>query len=144
MKIEAGKYYRTRDGRKVGPAEHLPIIPHSEWKFKFDGLLYREDGTWGLKPSLPSPGDLIGEWADPAPEAPSPVRTTTKTVTEIVPGTYGPLHVQDIADGAVSIRFAELSALCCVWLSSEQLIGISTTAKTLADALDRIKAERQP
>lgn len=78
VKLEVGKFYRTRDGRKVGPL--------SPWQGKDDpwpfSAVYGEcsrasfsasgvacDGPWpeGLKPDL----DIIAEWTDEAAAATS-------------------------------------------------------------------------
>jgi hypothetical protein len=70
MKIEAGKYYRTRDGRKVGPMSN-DMCP----EFVFDGELEDEFLRWfsdGLyRVSGAHHLDLIAEWTD-EPEAPKP------------------------------------------------------------------------
>lgn len=58
LKIEAGKYYRTRDGRKVGPMR----ANLSEWSapsergalWHSDGRRFTSDGTY--------PSDLVAEW----------------------------------------------------------------------------------
>ena len=68
MQIEAGKYYRTRDGRKAGPAvkrhdgEYGLSVPWPEGDYFYssDGkscLGYRSD-------------DLIAEWTDEPHETP--------------------------------------------------------------------------
>lgn len=73
MRIEEGKYYRTRDGRKVGPAKKL-----YGGRFEFDGAhshCHASDGKYlGRDSSL----DIVAEWTE------GPVRT----VQQIVPGTY--------------------------------------------------------
>jgi len=67
MKIEAGKYYKTRDGRKVGP------MAKTKWPKIMRGCIFlfnKSDGTHGDRddsnpvifndPNL----DLIAEWTD--------------------------------------------------------------------------------
>ena len=77
LKIEAGKYYRTRDGRKVGP---LMARNNDSYAFAADiagdiGIrIFQKDGVhgsrWiGNKPNL----DLIAEWVDEPVKAASPV-----------------------------------------------------------------------
>lgn len=77
IKIEEGKCYRTRDGRKVGPM--MPVNPGigyaREWTWTDDptgGLrtggnvanyLWRDDGTESAL-RTPSPRDLVAEWTD--------------------------------------------------------------------------------
>lgn len=85
MKIEAGKYYKTRDGRKVGPIQRAGSGKvHHYWH---DGASFLGQFTnnWSRKGYSSSyPGlDIISEWQD----EPSPIRTVTRK--EIVPGVYG-------------------------------------------------------
>ncbi len=59
IKIEAGKFYRTRDGRKVGPM----VASNSRWPFKtngHNGAYYNADGSCPYFSNL----DLIAEWID--------------------------------------------------------------------------------
>ncbi len=86
LKIEAGKYYKTRDGRKVGPMVKWRDTVDNPWEqkggsceFDSDGDLWADDGT--SKYNCP---DLISEWQD---ETPSPIRTVTRR--EPVQGNYG-------------------------------------------------------
>ena len=68
MKIEAGKYYHTRDGRKVGPmVEECPRW--SEWPFDVQNededdpisvCLWKDDGICDEG----SQYDLVAEWTD--------------------------------------------------------------------------------
>lgn len=63
IKIEAGKYYRTRDGRKVGPIEQNGFAELHIWREKLgDGNSWRYDGGHNSEPSQ----DLIAEWTDEA------------------------------------------------------------------------------
>lgn len=65
MKLEVGKYYRTRDGRKIGPLADWNLLG-SAYKWRWGGLLWMLDGTafGGDNPHQ----DLIAEWSDAAPE----------------------------------------------------------------------------
>lgn len=84
MKIEAGKYYKTRDGRKVGPAV-LRNSLHNIWPWYVgDEALRRNDGKVGGNGTFSESFDLISEWKD---ETPSPIRTVMRK--EIVTGNYG-------------------------------------------------------
>jgi len=63
MKIQQGKYYRTAEGRKVGPAEQRNEENSYPWHIPLDGspLYYREDGT------LCTDNEdwrIVGEWGD--------------------------------------------------------------------------------
>ena len=68
LKIEAGKYYRTRDGRKVGPMER-DEVDGKDWREKDNGahLWYDDGSSW----SDDCERDLIAEWQD------QPARTVT-------------------------------------------------------------------
>lgn len=65
MKIEAGKYYRTRGGERVGPA--VRDLVHG---FADDGFVwrvgeytYRDDGTFSW---IADDADIVAEWDDAA------------------------------------------------------------------------------
>jgi hypothetical protein len=62
MKIEAGKYYRTRDGRKVGPM--MLTNPMSEYPWE-DGedFTYNDIGQFAVDLTKHN-RDLIAEWQD--------------------------------------------------------------------------------
>lgn len=89
LKIEAGKYYKTRDGRKVGPI----ISDGMHWRVKdridpdevFD---WYENGKFSR--IRDSDNDIISEWQD---ETQSPIRTVTRR--EIVAGNYGLIQIFD-------------------------------------------------
>jgi hypothetical protein len=64
MKIEVGKYYRTRDGRKVGPLERgiygwarIGDVNRFDW---YDDGFCRADHE-------ERPNDIIAEWTDATP-----------------------------------------------------------------------------
>ena len=68
LKLEVGKFYRTRDGRKVGPM----LIWNDRAQYPWSDDM--EDGTdvWtpsGLScPNAEGPPDIVAEWTDaPAP-----------------------------------------------------------------------------
>lgn len=66
LKIEAGKYYRTREGRKVGPMESEGFYwGASEVKDSY----YNDGRQWR---SYESPLDLIAEWVDEPVKADEP------------------------------------------------------------------------
>ena len=62
LKIEAGRYYKTRDGRKVGPMK-TSRMP----KWPFEGGAVGEGDAWynadGTCPHIPD-DDLIAEWQE--------------------------------------------------------------------------------
>lgn len=62
MKIEAGKFYKTRDGRKVGPMRECGKL--YRWKGIMNGTSYTylSNGTW--LDGVENNKDLIAEWVD--------------------------------------------------------------------------------
>lgn len=62
LRIEAGKHYRTRDGRKVGPMVKWWTYSDVRHPWEADDLedngLWRDDGTSEYDP------DLVAEWVD--------------------------------------------------------------------------------
>ena len=63
LQIEAGKYYKTRDGRKVGPMETSHINPQWPWRGDGSDVTYANTGKhlhWGGEDEI----DLIAEWTD--------------------------------------------------------------------------------
>ena len=103
MKLEVGKYYRTRDGRKAGP-----VYETSNCNFPFGACVddddrqgYTAKGCWLFREEKHHL-DLIAEWADkPEAQPAGPVRTITRK--EIVPGVYGEVTVDD--DGDVRVGY---------------------------------------
>lgn len=88
MRIEEGKYYRTRDGRKVGPVR--PATNPDNGPFQADlsdgsNWCYDADGRLTNLRHEDMAEDIVAEW----PEGP----VVTETVRRIEPGVYGPLKV---------------------------------------------------
>lgn len=103
LKIEVGKFYKTRDGRKVGPIEkgeqHDSGGP---WFFKFGVNHYEKDGSScrnGLGFNTFEEDDLISEWQD---ETPSPIHTVTRR--EIVAGKYGVVYISSANEIWIAAR----------------------------------------
>lgn len=64
MKLEVGKYYRTREGRKVGPLQISESGDEGGFWIDCYGLI-RQDGRYGYgERSFQSTLDLIAEWTD--------------------------------------------------------------------------------
>jgi hypothetical protein len=71
IKIEAGKFYKTRDGRKVGPVR-LKAAHGSDGPYRIDGLWnYLENGLVGSISNGDHKDDLIAEWIDEPVAKPS-------------------------------------------------------------------------
>jgi len=120
MQIEAGKYYRRRDGQKCGPAWTDGNQPYP-WCVPFDESehWYRDDGASCLGNA---DADLIAEWT----EAPTgPVRTVTRK--EIVPGVYGNVIVWNDGSGDVSVMNMR---------TATELRAAIATLTEIADALE--------
>lgn len=121
VKIEAGKFYRTRDDRKIGPAINSASIPGA--RFDLGGFGYFPDGRRMAYSDMTGHLDhIVAEWTE------GPVRTVAKK--EIVPGLYGEVAVV----GSIGTSRANV----CVNgnLSAAQLRAAAATFLELADALD--------
>jgi hypothetical protein len=140
LHLTEGRYYLTRNGRKVGPMRRWDWHDASR-TYGFDGLLnggpnysFFPDGRHGSPVMRNQPEcDIVAEWSDtPA----SPVRQITTTRTEITPGTYGLVCVGEPSDGkfTVVMPFHRPDA--------EELRAAATILNDLASALDAIAAER--
>lgn len=136
INIEAGKFYKTRDGRKVGP---MVDAGGDDWPFYSDGTdgapCWKRSGEISHK-NVCMPLDLISEW--PA-ETPSPVRSVTRT--EIVPGVYGRLRVIDDAPdkrngvGVTFVMRGTETVCSSAALTASELRAASLVLGQLADAL---------
>lgn len=94
IKIESGKWYKTKDGFIVGP---MKIKDGSFWAPQ-NGY-YAADGTYPMqKDGL---FDIIEEWTDATPEKPAPINIVTRR--KIVHGSYGIVNVDEY--DRVSINF---------------------------------------
>jgi len=138
MIVEQGKYYKTRDGRKVGPMVKGIL---SVWPFeaKEDGndrafgtrTAWRLDGTFDPHSSRSAHAlDLVALWQEPTSQG--PVRT--KTVKEVVPGMYSGIVVDGGGDD--SGGFVRLSFIRSAMHSSE-LRAAALVLTQLAEALEQ-------
>ena len=103
LKIEAGKYYRTRDGRKVGPMN----AAESEG-YAFSGALvgvgwikiFQSTGAHGSRLIGSDPNlDLIAEWIDEPVKAAEPVQFTMRNFKLTVEPVAKPAIVALIENG---------------------------------------------
>ena len=70
MKLEIGKFYRTRDGEKKGPAKsHVSDI----YPWRIGGNTYTDDGM--VYTHAQSPSDLVAEWTEDTPAEPAEIGT---------------------------------------------------------------------
>lgn len=68
LKIDAGRYYRTRDGQKVGPMEESGV---TDFPWEAEGYVEycRNDGSVAMHdPADPQDLDLVAEWIEPEQE----------------------------------------------------------------------------
>lgn len=134
MKIEAGKFYRTRDGRKVGPMERWS----AGWVQRgasVDNPCWHGDGRDWSHPADPG-NTLIADWAD---EPASPVRTVTRK--EILVGVYGAVAVGPAAPAFVNVlvgngRLDRVSHVNYAALNESELRAAAMVFTQLADALN--------
>lgn len=84
MKIEAGKYYRTRGGHVVGPIETTENFgPYTFWVGMDEDFCWTPDGAYGNKPH---DNDLISEvYVSDTPPADG-----ANTFRNCTVGTYAP------------------------------------------------------
>ena len=131
MKLEVGKFYKTRDGRKVGPMKNnWSTSGHFCWCVDVgccSSVLWDEVGCSGSH----CDNDLIAPW--PA-EPTGPVRTVTRTTREIVPGTYGDVRVGKAVDDIIMVAFGHCEPMSPY--SAAELRALAATAVELADALE--------
>ena len=78
MKLEVGKYYKTRDGRKVGPMVETSLHDYrfttdrENW-YLVNGIHAFDDGNIDVN------ADIIAEWTD----TPAPVTLSHETIDHI-------------------------------------------------------------
>lgn len=129
VKLEVGKFYKTRDGDKVGPMEKWAQTVAHKWQqrggtntYDGGGDIWADDGS-----SIYRCPDLIAEWTEDEATT-GPVRTVTRK--EIVDGKYGNVEVYyDIAHG--------LTVTCrgCLKTHAEIRATIATLTE-IAEALE--------
>lgn len=129
MKIEAGKFYKTRDGQKMGPISRTTAEDeffrwsNGDYTWSDEGAHCGNDGC-----DL----DLIAEWPD---EQTGPVRTVTRR--EIVPGTYGRVRVwADMPSSCVRLGLGDPSGVNCYDFTADELRSMAMIFSQLAEALD--------
>lgn len=130
MKIEVGKFYRTRDGQKVGPVRKLDLDINCV-KFEYKNNTYycwAENGReyrneyMRTRPShdFNKPYDLVALWEDL-----SAVKEVTRK--EIVPGRYGVVDIVKSKDGGF---------LFDLWKANPTSEELKEAARILAECAD--------
>jgi len=85
IKIEAGKYYMTRDGQKVGPMElskYGEYLSTHPW-VSGSGMTYMDNGKYDPIGSKDGADDIIAEWTDEAPLPYGHVRLASGAVVDL-------------------------------------------------------------
>jgi len=126
--LEQGKFYRTRDGRKVGPACWNPRLGWPEGGyFSFpNNISVYPDGFVYSSGTAPDPSDIIAEWVD------GPVIVETVTTTRIVPGTYDRVRVDAVMPDK-TLRLAMSGS--DEWYTADELDAAAVVLTELAKAL---------
>jgi hypothetical protein len=120
MKIEAGKYYRTRDGRKFGPMRLTNPMSEYPWE-DGEGFTYTDIGQFAVDLTKHD-RDLIAEWTD---EPATPKRWRDMTPEE---------------KGALLLARHEGKALQCNWLDGTGWLNTDNPTWQ-ADIVYRIRPE---
>jgi hypothetical protein len=136
VKIEAGKYYLSRDGRKFGPMvdnggdDGWPMteVGHKAPCWTRDGYISTHFGSL--------PADLIAEWEPTGP-------VITETVKRINPGVYGTVEVlsgpTDTYSTSVQITMRNGSAFSPhLWFDAAELRAAAATLTEIAEALEEM------
>lgn len=128
VKLEVGKYYKTRDGSKVGPIDHYGRTTCGYDAMRSGSYIWETEtgknypNTYGVS-DIPQM-DIIAEWGD---EHASPVRTVTRK--EIVPGVYGKVGIGSYQVDAVEVSIDG-------FLTTSELRSAIATLTEIADAMD--------
>lgn len=127
MRIEEGKYYRTRDGRKVGPMTYIGHYDEYGWC-----VLDLNNAWWNLEGKAQKGRacvDIISEWDE------GPIRT--EKVRRIKPGVYGLLGVDGENEKSVRIGFAGVMGDGqYFWATPTELRELARVALEIAEYLD--------
>lgn len=139
MRIEEGKFYRTRDGRKVGP---MRSINQGPWKWTDGAMRWTKLGGWstvmGLHPlDIVAPWLAVAQWFLDTPARPSPIVTETVTVRRLEPGVYGRLRVSNSVLGKeVCVKVEANAKGTTPSLNAPELRELARVALEIAEYLD--------
>lgn len=136
MKLEAGKFYKTRNGLKFGPAEEVYPFGNSGWMVPSSTGHPATYDSYGnrVSPTCLSEEDLVAEWHD------GPIRTVTRR--EIVTGSYSNVNVLTVKSGSVVVQLVNGSGSktsSSVTLSAEELREAAHLFNQLAEVLEENK-----
>lgn len=136
INVEPKKYYRTAEGRKVGPM--------AGFSFKYiEGKGGGEDPEWenNGKVVIPGPleyGDIVAEWPDPIE---SPIRTVTRR--ELKDGVYARLAIENRGNGKVHLSFDNQPGRGGEWaeFSADELRSLLMVVSQIVEFLDEDKGD---
>lgn len=128
MIVQEGKFYKTRDGRKVGPARlHSHTYGYWDLGKEFDAF-HEANGSYFPGGADISPDDLIAEWTE------GPVRTVTRR--EVVEGRYACVDVGHVIDVSDASPVRKVAVALYGYRSSAELKAAAAVLLELAGALD--------
>lgn len=128
LTIEEGKFYRTRDGRLVGPMIRSNV---GKWTDIANGFQWSYDNGMHCHKDVGCPYDLVSE----VPNS-GPVRTVTRK--EIVPGEYGIVRVLAKPEDDPFVHAAHVR-IDDGYSTSSELRAAAATLIEIADALGDTK-----
>ncbi|OJH53507.1 hypothetical protein ATN81_19155 [Agrobacterium pusense] len=136
LKIEAGKFYKTRDGRKVGPVR-LKATHGSDGPYRINGLWnYLENGLVGSISNGDHKDDLIAEWIDkPAAKPSNDNAKPNFKVGDRVRGVINPIEYEVLkvhANGSLDVRAC---GSWCQYTSQRAMDFVNITRSTTIVAL---------
>lgn len=130
MKLEEGKFYKTRSGLKFGPAEAVNPFGSSCWVVPSNNGHPATYDSYGnrISPCCSNEEDLVSEWHD------GPVRTVTRR--EIVPGIYGKVFINCYDEFANTVSLNVKEDFGCVSFNAEELREAAHLLNQLAEFME--------
>lgn len=116
MKIESGKFYKTRDGRKVGPMKRWSYgwLAGSGRINASDHIDWYEEGNYNYTHYPASPNDLIAEWQDEPKKEISDMGEVKFKVGDRVKSVSGQDYDKNW-DNVIIHRIDEDGTALCIW-----------------------------
>lgn len=137
-----GRDARTRDGRKVTELREV-------WAGNIQGVFFDDRtllSTWrkdGKSVHLHLPSfDLVADWEPQPATTAQPSAVRQRTVTEIVPGTYGRVALGGHLDGKAQVSFTDKNMKRLDqwdWLTPAELRAAATILTQVADAMEVVE-----
>lgn len=103
MQLELGKFYKDRDGNKVGPILAGEQYKEGPWRFKCGSDYFGNKGdSYNRMWKSDYAPFLIEEWRD---ETKSPIQEEVVTKRKLVPGVYGRLKIENQTGNIMRMSF---------------------------------------